>query len=177
MLCFLFCCRDTQVHLDLTYLLKSYRPDLLDTYLMSSALKPPSGHPCNIIQPTRDMAVGSENSSLPKEDQAVQRKKEVVKATKVRQTLYCPSCDQSFVDNRLGRLIKHVKQKHVEEADKLLSIISEKYPPKRPKTVLKFMCQVCQKCLVGSSTHVRAHHAKHHPGIRFKDPLKVQDND
>lgn len=173
---FLLFSRESQVKLPLTNLLRQFRPDLLKKYLTSPCLLPPPGHPRNVLQ-----LPSEKNVSTVTEESCKQAKKQEsceqvvakrVNVTKMGRTLHCPGCKQTFVDNKINRLRRHIQKEHSNEEENFFRIIDAIYV-KNPKTKLIFKCKVCSKSLRGSSTHVKKHHLKEHPQLPYEGAEKA----
>jgi len=165
-----------QVQFDLSNILRKHRPDLLDYYQHSTSLVFPAGHPREVFLPTRhvikpqpaDAMTGRENNS----DEEIESVnfQEPYQCEKVRmkdRTLFCPKCQQSFIENRMHRLVNHIKRKHPEETELLLRIVRVQYPQWKPKIKRGLKCTVCGKFIRGYRAQLKIHHSKMHSKIHF----------
>ncbi|XP_034250837.1 lysine-specific demethylase 4A-like [Thrips palmi] len=144
-------CNLNQVHLDLTNVLKSCKPHLLDTYQNETFLIFPPGHPME-LQDVKTTALATPHTSI----KIVNRGS---RGGMRSRTLECPDCSSTFTQNKLDRLKKHVKKNHSTDMLRLLRIIDAKYPPWKPKTTHGKMCNICGSFVRGSRFHLDRHKA------------------
>jgi len=140
------------VHLDLTKVLKSCKPHLLDTYHSETFLISPPGHPMEL----QDANVPAPATLSTPSKSVNQRSRGGMRS----RTLECPACSVTFSQNKLDRLKRHAQKKHSTELQHILRIIDAKFPPWKPKTTQGNKCNKCGTFVRGSKFHLLRHQEK-----------------
>ena len=159
---------EEQVQLNLSGIIREFRPDLLGLYSSDAPLVYPRTHPREVRYPPlvvqeshaiRTDGPPEETRHPSQKDKGRVRPRKYFKATArfKDRILYCPNCQQSFKENKIGRLKDHIKKQHPSECKKLLRKVTILYPSWKPKMTTGLTCKICKKVILGDKTNLRVH--------------------
>ncbi|XP_052132594.1 lysine-specific demethylase 4-like [Frankliniella occidentalis] len=151
-------CNVDQIQLDFTEIVRSCRPDLMDTYNNQTLLMFPRTHPMEVRYPERS----DEESGKVVESSKVNSETTSTRQPLKNRTIICPKCKQTFQENKIARCKKHIAAKHPEDSVNLCRLVDASYPAYKPKTTQDNTCPVCKRFLRGSTFHLNFHMKRFH---------------